>query len=91
MGVGSTGGLELEAYSSILVMRIVMLLWGDTHSNTLRAFCLESKILQNAAIWAENSVWGREGAQETLADDKLLSAPPKKYVFRESQALAHSW
>jgi len=39
---------------------------------------LESKVLQNAAIETGNSIWGKEGAQETLADSKLLSAPQKK-------------
>ena len=39
---------------------------------------LESKILQNAATETENSIWGREGAKETLADSKLLSALKKK-------------
>lgn len=48
-----------------------------------------SKILQNAAIETENSIWGREGTQETLPDSKLLSEPQRKTV-RKFQAVAHS-
>lgn len=50
---------------------------------------MESKILQNAARETENSIWGSEGAQETLADSKLLLALKKKIV-RTFQAVAHS-
>lgn len=50
---------------------------------------LESKILQKAAIETENSIWGREGTQETFPDSKLLSDPQRKAV-RKFQAVAHS-
>lgn len=50
---------------------------------------MESKILQNAAIETENSIWGREGTQETLPDSKLLSEPQRKTV-RKFQAVAPS-
>lgn len=50
---------------------------------------MESKILQNAAIETENSIWSREGTQETLPDSKLLSEPQRKAV-RKFQAVAQS-
>lgn len=78
LAVGSICGLELDAYSNVLVMHIVMLLLrGTTCLNTSQTSHLESKILQNAAYRLKRAYGVGKRHKKHHADSKLLSAPQR--------------